>query len=339
MAAPKLTLSVLDQSPIPEGASGAQALHNTLDLAKHCEALGYHRYWVSEHHGGLSVAGPAPEVLLAAIGSITDRMRIGSGGVMLPHYSPFKVAEQFSQLAGLFPGRVDLGLGRASGTDPLTSYALQRDRSRRQMPDDFTAQLTELLGYLEDTLPPDHAFARLAHSLPGLPEAPEPWLLGSSPQSAIWAAQLGLPYAFADFISAGGERVMLDYIERFRPSERLATPKTSVAVWVVAADTADEAAHLALSHRAGMASLIRGRPISFPEPGKAARILAEFGDDPSLPPRNGRMITGTGNQVREQLETIAADYRATEVIVVTITHDHEARRHSYQLVADAFDLT
>ncbi len=182
-----LRLSVLDQTPIPDGTTGAQALANTIDLARHADELGYHRYWVSEHHGGLSLAGPAPESLIPAIASVTSRLRVGSGGVMLPHYSPLKVAEQFSLLAGLFPGRIDLGIGRASGTDPLTQYALQRDRSTPLQHDDFLPQLSELLGYLEGSLPADHAFARLARSLPGLPESPEPWLLGSSLQSAIWA--------------------------------------------------------------------------------------------------------------------------------------------------------
>src|SRR4051812_19296604 len=179
-----LRLSVLDQSPVAEGTTGAQALHNTLDLARLADRLGYHRYWVAEHHGGPSLAGASPEVLIGPIAAATPRLRVGSGGVMLPHYSPFKVAESFSLLSGLFPGRIDLGLGRASGTDPVTMYALQRDR-RQASPDDFPDQLAELLAYLEDRVPSDHPFARLAGVLPGRPERPEPWLLGSSAQSGI----------------------------------------------------------------------------------------------------------------------------------------------------------
>src|SRR5215210_4595598 len=197
-----MRLSVLDQSPISAGSTGPDALANTLDLARLADDLGYTRYWVAEHHGGPMLAGPSPEVLIGPIAAATSRIRVGSGGVMLPHYSPLKVAESFSLLAGLFPERIDLGLGRAPGTDQITSYALQRDRN--QLPaDDFPQQLTELLGYLEDTLPESHPFKRLA-ALPGLPERPEPWLLGSSPQSAIWAAELGLPYSFADFINPRG---------------------------------------------------------------------------------------------------------------------------------------
>src|SRR5579859_7843090 len=190
-----MLLSVLDQSPIAEGSTGAQALHNTLDLARLTDALGYHRYWVAEHHGGPMLAGPSPEVLIGPIAAGTEGIRVGSGGVMLPHYSPLKVAESFSILAGLYPGRIDLGLGRAPGSDQLTMFALQRDR-RQAAPDDFPQQLTELLGYIEDALPADHPFGRLAALLPGLPELPDVWLLGSSMQSAIWAAELGLPYAF-----------------------------------------------------------------------------------------------------------------------------------------------
>src|SRR3954447_5889174 len=223
-------LSVLDQSPISEGSTGADALHNTLDLAKLADELGYHRYWLAEHHGGPMLASAVPEVLIGPIAQATERIRVGSGGVMLPHYSPFKVAEAFSILSALAPGRIDLALGRASGTDPLTTVALQRDRTRA-MPDDFPNQLAELLAHLEDALPTEHPFAHLPRDLPGRPHAPEPWLLGSSAQSAIWAAQLGLPYAFADFINPGGAAITADYREQFTAGERLAAPHTLVAVW------------------------------------------------------------------------------------------------------------
>src|SRR5246127_3877874 len=168
-----MLLSVLDQSPIAQGSTGAQALHNTIDLARLTDELGYHRYWVAEHHGGPMLAGPSPEVLIGPIAAATTAIRVGSGGVMLPHYSPLKVAESFTMLAALFPGRIDLGLGRASGTDPLTTFALQRDR-RQAAPAAFPHQLSELLAYLDDSLPPDHPFARLAGGLPGRPAVPEP---------------------------------------------------------------------------------------------------------------------------------------------------------------------
>src|SRR5277367_3688762 len=236
-----MLLSVLDQSPIAEGSTGAQALRNTIDLARLTDQLGYHRYWVAEHHGGPMLAGPSPEALIGPIAAATSRIRVGSGGVMLPHYSPLKVAETFSVLAGLFPGRIDLALGRAAGTDPMTMYALQRDR-RQASPDDFPEQLVELLGYLDDRLPPDHPFARLAKTLPGRPERPEPWLLGSSAQSALWAAELGLPYAFADFINPKGAEIAALYRERFAEHEHAhAHPRTAVAVWVICAEDDEQA--------------------------------------------------------------------------------------------------
>src|SRR5215204_1543708 len=241
-----MRLSVLDQSPIAEGDTAARALANTVDLARHAEALGYERYWLAEHHATPALACAAPEVLIAAVAQNTETIRVGSGGVMLPHYSPLKVAEVFSSLAGLHPERIDLGLGRAPGTDPLTMFALQRDR-RQAAPDDFIEQLLELLALLEDRLPPDHPFARHPRTLPGLPERPEPWLLGSSPQSAIWAAELGLPYSFADFINPQGAPIVADYRGRFVDSERLAAPEVSVGVVAICADSDAEAERLAAS--------------------------------------------------------------------------------------------
>lgn len=224
-----LRLSVLDQTPVSEGSTAAQALRESVELARLAESLGYHRYWVAEHHGGGLVAGPSPEVLIGPIAAATSRIRVGSGGVMLPHYSPLKVAESFGVLAGLFPNRIDLGIGRAAGTDPMTTQALQRDRSR-PLPDDFPDQLAELLAYFERTFPADHPLARLAESLPGEPEVPETWLLGSSEQSALWAGELGMRYAFADFINPRGAANAEVYRSGFRAGERLEAPRLAVAV-------------------------------------------------------------------------------------------------------------
>jgi luciferase family oxidoreductase group 1 len=327
-------LSVLDQSPVPEGATGADALANTLDLARLADALGYHRYWLAEHHGGPSLAGPSPEALIGPVASATSRIRVGSGGVMLPHYSPFKVAETFSVLAGLFPGRIDLGIGRAAGTDPMTTFALQRDR-RTAMPDDFPQQLAELLAHYDGGFPADHPFARLGRTLPGADEQPDVWLLGSSPQSAIWAAQLGLPYAFADFINPEGADAAGQYRERFEPSERLAAPRVAVAVWVICADTDEEAQRLASSSRMTFTLLRQGRLIPVPPPEKALRFLAT---QESRGGAGRRGVIGSPETVRAGIEEVAARYGAEEVIVVTITWDHAARRRSYELIADAFGL-
>jgi luciferase family oxidoreductase group 1 len=339
-----MRLSVLDQSPISEGSTGADALHNTLDLATLADELGYHRYWVAEHHGGPMLAGGSPEALIGPIAAGTERIRIGSGGVMLPHYSPLKVAETFTILAALYPGRIDLGLGRAAGTDPLTMFALQRDR-RQASPDDFPQQLAELLAYFEDSLPADHPFHRLAAMLPGLPELPEPWLLGSSPQSAIWAGELGLPYAFADFINPAGAEIAALYRERFAAGRRLQAQRTAVAAWVLCAPTDEEAQHLATSSRMTLTLLRRGQLIPVPPPDQATEFLRREGKlggrdgEPggrTLPGRRG--IIGSPEKVRTELDELAAEYGADEVIVVTITHDHAARRRSYELLAETFAL-
>src|SRR5258705_905048 len=271
-------LSVLDQSPISEGSVGGDALRNSIDLAQHVEALGYVRYWVAEHHGTPMLASAAPEILIGAVAAATSRIKVGSGGVMLPHYSPLKVAEVFSMLTALSPGRIDLGLGRAPGSDRETMFALQRDR-RQASPDDFPEQLAELLAYLEDDLPADHPFARLG-ALPGRPEGPEPWLLGSSLQSAIWAGQLGLPYAFADFINSDAEHIAARYRDEFTPSRRLEAPRPAVAVWAICADSDEEARRLATSSRMAMAMLRRGRLIPVPPVDKAVRFLESEGDPP-----------------------------------------------------------
>ena len=216
-----LTLSVLDQAPISEGSTGADALDEQPRPRAALRPPRLWRYWVAEHHGTPMLACASPEALIGPIAATTERIRVGSGGVMLPHYSPLKVAETFSMFAGLFPERIDLGLGRAPGSDQKTAFALQRDR-RQAAPDDFPDQLVELLAYLEDRLPPDHPFRELAR-LPGLPHVPAPYLLGSSLQSAIWAGQLGLPYVFADFINPEGAAIADRYRREFTPSDRLAS--------------------------------------------------------------------------------------------------------------------
>lgn len=328
---------MLDQSPISQGSSGAQALRNTIDLARLVDRLGYHRYWVAEHHGGPMLAGPSPEALIGPIAAATNGIRVGSGGVMLPHYSPFKVAETFSLLAGLFPGRIDLGLGRAAGTDPLTTYALQRDR-RQATPDDFPEQLEELLGYLEDRLPSDHPFARLAKMLPGLPERPEPWLLGSSPQSALWAAERGLPYAFADFINPRGAEIAALYRERFAEHEHAGLrPRTAVAVWTICADTDEQAVRLAASGRMTFTLLRRGQLIAVPPPEDALRFLAadERAGAGGAPRSERRAVLGAPATVRAELEEVVARYGAEEAIIVSITYEHAARMRSYELLAQA----
>lgn len=327
-----MILSVLDQSPVSQGSSGAQAVRNSIDLAKHTESLGYHRYWLAEHHGTPALACASPEVLIGPIATATSRIRVGSGGVMLPHYSPLKVAETFTLLSALAPGRIDLGIGRAAGTDAVTTFALQRDR-RQASPDDFPAQLYELLAYLDNELPADHPFARLA-MLPGLPERPHPWLLGSSPQSAIWAAELGLPYAFADFINPLGAEIVKDYRARFEPSRHAEKPYVMAAVWAICAETDEEARRIASSSKMMFTLFFRGQLIPLPPIEKALAFLAEQPKDEDPFRTRRRAIVGSPQKVREGIEAAAAEYGADEIMIVTNTFDHQDRKRSYQLIAE-----
>lgn len=330
-------LSVLDQSPVSAGSTSAEALRRSVDLAQLADRLGYARYWVAEHHGTSMLACASPEALIGPIAALTSRIKVGSGGVMLPHYSPLKVAETFTMLSGLFPDRIDLGLGRAAGTDPLTAYALQRDR-RHPAPDDFPQQLAELLAYLHDTLPEGHRFARLAH-LPGSPSRPTPWLLGSSPQSGVWAAEVGLPYAFADFINPHGASIAQRYRDMFRPSPTCPEPRVIVALWALCAETDAEAERHAASARMGFVLFLQGRPGPVPPADTAVQFLRDHPDAASALGHQRRWTVGRPALVREQLEATAREYGADEIMVVTITHDHDARRRSYELLAEAFGLT
>ena len=327
-------LSVLDQSPIAQGSDAAQAVRNTLDLAQTADRLGYHRYWLAEHHASRSLAGVAPEALIGPVALATNRIRVGSGGVMLPHYSPFKVAETFSLLAAMAPGRIDLGLGRAPGSDQRTAFALQRDRSKR-MASDFPEQLDELTAYLEGTMPEDHVFASLQHLMPSGGGMPELWMLGSSPDSAIWAAERGLPYCFADFINSDGAHLAQHYRRSFRPSQRLAVPYVMAATWSIAAPTSDEAERLAAPARMMFAHLVAGTPIPVPPVEEA---LAWLEANPGANRRQRRTVLGTPDEVRHGLDAVASEYGADELMLVNILPDHDARRRSYALVAAEYGL-
>ncbi|HEV2768791.1 MAG TPA: LLM class flavin-dependent oxidoreductase, partial [Solirubrobacteraceae bacterium] len=317
-----------------EGSTGAQALERTLELARLADRLGYHRFWVAEHHGNPMLAGAAPEALIGPIAATTATIRVGSGGVMLHHYSARKVAETFSVLGGLFPGRIDLGLGRGADADAVTTHALQRDR-RVPDPQDYPDQLAEVVAYLEDRPPPDRRFARLG-ALPGLPGCPQPWLLGSSLESAIWAGRLGLPYAFGDFINPAGAEVARLYRESFSGSQHLRGPRVAVCVAAICADTEEQARRLAFSVRLCVWMAHRGTPIPVPPVEQALRGLEDSEEPAMLPAR--RMVLGSPATVRAGLEAVADEYGAQEVIVVTVTHSHDERRRSYELLAEAFGL-
>ncbi len=336
-----LRLSVLDQSPVSAGSTPGAALQNTIDLARVADALGFHRYWISEHHAMDVLASPAPEVLLARVGVETSRIRLGSGGIMLPHYSAFKVAETFRVLHALYPGRIDLGIGRAPGGSPLESYALRRNRELS--PDDFPEQLRELLAFLHKDFPADHRF-RKVRLAPDMPGAPEVWLLGSSLWSAETAALFGLPYNFAHFIDPNKTREAIGkYRESFRPAGFGEYPHAMVAMGVICAETEAEAERLASSARLLFRRIRQGNTAPIASPDDAIAELATIPDAVFAQwfPEGGewpRYVVGTPESVRRKLSAMAELLGIDEIMVVTIVHDHAARVRSYELLAEAFNL-
>ncbi len=330
-------LSVLDQSPIRSGGTAAEAIHETLELAQAVERLGYHRYWLAEHHSTPSLAGSTPEVLIGQVAVRTGRIRVGSGGVMLSHYSALKVAENFRMLETLFPGRIDLGIGRAPGSDQRTARALAVGPGMLDI-EDFPNQVGDLLGFLHDRLDPAHPFAGV-RAMPQGPGAPEVWLLGSSDQSAALAAHFGTAFSFANFINTeGGAEITRAYRTQFRPSPTLAAPQASIAVFVICADTAAEAQRLALSRDLSLLRLHTGRPGPFPSIEEALAYRYTPRERAIVEYNRQRTIAGAPEQVRDRLVALGAAYGADEFVIVTITHDFKARVRSYELLAEVFGL-
>ncbi|MBP2477424.1 luciferase family oxidoreductase group 1 [Crossiella equi] len=324
-------LSVLDLATVTEGTSSGDALRNTLDLAKHVERLGYHRFWLAEHHNMPGVASSAPAVLIGQVAAVTDTLRVGSGGVMLPNHAPLVVAEQFGMLEALYPGRIDLGLGRAPGTDPRTAHALRRSASPLSA-EDFPEQLAELVGYFD--VPPADEPAPLVRAVPAEGNRPPVWLLGSSGYSAQLAGMLGLPFAFAHHFSAENTLPALRlYRDNFRPSAVLERPYAMVAASVIAADTDERARWLAGPGGLSFLRLRGGRPGQFP----TAREAEEYPYTPLerefVEARLASQIIGAPDTVERGLEKLLADTAADELMVTTMVHDHAERLHSYELVA------
>ena len=336
-----LRLSVLDQAPVSEGSTPAEALARSVDLAQQVETLGYQRFWMSEHHAMQTLACTAPEVMLARIGAATSRIRLGSGGIMLPHYAALKVAEQFRTLHALYPDRIDLGIGRAPGGGPVESMALRRER-RVQPVDDFADQLSELLAFLGDgaEFPAGHPFARVSVQ-PAAAGGPDVWLLGSSLWSAHAAAEFGLPYAFAHFFSGGSTRAAIETYQRaFVPSAFRERPQAMAAVGVICAETAAEAEFLGSSVRLLQQRIRMGdrRPVA--EPGAALRELdaLQVGSQASEEGEWPRYFVGTPDVVARRLRAMAAELHLSELVVNTICWDPGARMRSYALLATEFGL-
>jgi len=328
-----LRLSVLDQSVACEGRDEGDALRDTLALAVHCEALGYERFWVSEHHGMPTIVGSAPEVLMAAIAARTSRIRIGSAGVMLPHYAALKVAEQFRVLDALAPGRIDLGVGRAPGSDGRTARALNPNAAMAA--DNFPQQVVDLQAWTRG----QRHQGLLAHPLPPAgSSAPELWMLGSSDYGAQLAAHLGLPYAFAYFFmdGQGVEQALHLYRELYRPSERHPEPQATICVWALAADTEGEARHHATSRERWRLDRQRGvlGPLQHPDAIAAAGYTAE--EWPTVQALRSRALVGSAAQVGEGLRRLAEDLALDHLVVNTWAHDPAVRRRSYALIAQQF---
>ncbi len=333
-----MRLSVLDQSMIVSGRSPDASIRETVALARLCDELGYHRFWVSEHHSSDSIAGSAPEVLLAALAVVTARIRLGSAGVMLPHYSALKVAEQFRVLEALAPGRIDLGLGRAPGSDGRTAFALNPNAADAASA--FPAQLRDLMAWVSGgALPDGHPF-RSVMAQPSGPSAPDVWMLGSSTYGAQVAAFFGLPYCYAYFFTEGqGAAEALElYRATFRPSQAYPHPYSAMAVFGLAADTQAEAERLFAPREVWRAERERGQFVPLPSPEEAAA----YPFTESEIARNGairaRSAYGTPDIVRERLEAIGRSHAVDEIALVTALHDPAARRHSFTLLAEAFGL-
>jgi luciferase family oxidoreductase group 1 len=335
-----LPLSVLDLAPVGEGSSPGQALRASLELVQEVERLGYHRYWVAEHHNMPGIASSAPAVLLAHAASVTSTIRIGSGGVMLPNHSSLVVAEQFGMLEALHPGRVDLGIGRAPGTDQLTARALRRAASMRALAaDDFPEQLVELQSYFRGHFPEGHPFQSIT-AVPGAGNEPALWLLGSSDYSAQAAGLLGLPFSFAHHFSAGNTLPALAaYRANFRPSPALERPYVMLGVAVVCAETEKEAKWLAGSSALAFVRLRSGRPGRYPTPEEAAEYTFTPSERELIKGWQQSQIVGSPDTVRRELDELAERTDADELMLTTMTHAPAARLRSYQLVAEAAGLT
>ena len=332
-----LPLSVLDLSPVASGATAAQALKNTLDLARHAERLGYTRLWLAEHHNMPGLASSSPEILIGQVARETTCLRVGSGGIMLPNHAPLKVAELFLTLEALFPGRIDLGIGRAAGTDTRTALALRRSRDAAGA-DELPEQLDDLFAFAGGGFPAGHPLQSVRAMPAGVP-LPPVWLLGSSDYSARLAGQFGLSFAFAHHINPyGAAEAMALYRSNFVPSEHLAAPCGILTVSVICAETEAEADTLATSLDLAWLRLYAGRPGPFPSVEEAQAYPYTATERAHVENNRARLIFGDPPGVRARLCRMASETGADEVMVTTMVHSHAARLRSYALLAQAFDL-
>jgi luciferase family oxidoreductase group 1 len=333
-----IKLGVLDQVYVNEGQTATEGLYQSTRLAKATDELGYSRYWVSEHHAMPALAFSSPEVLVAHLAAATSRIRVGSGGIMLPHYSAYKVAENFRLLEALHPGRIDLGLGRAPGGMPLATRALQQDKYVDV--NKYPQQVLDIIGYLNNSIPVGHPFEKLI-AAPVISTAPEIWLLGSSNESAKIAAALGTSYAFAEFFGTpGGEMATQHYNDHFEPNNVLEDqPRSMVATLAICAETEEEANRLAMSGDLLFLGIRTGLEIPFlPSVQTATHYPYTEADRQHVKQIRQRRVIGTPAQVKEQLLQMSKDYNVGEILINSPIHDEKARIHSYELIADAFRM-
>lgn len=325
-------LSVLDLAPVPAGAGATEALVRSADLARHVEQLGYKRFWVAEHHNMASIASSSPSVLIGHLADVTEKLRVGSGGVMLPNHPSLVVAEQFRTLEALHPGRIDLGIGRAPGTDPLTAAALRRPPAQLSA-SEFPLHLSDLLGFLEGQLPADHPYASV-RAMPMAEGVPEVWLLGSSDYSARLAGMLSMPFAFAHHFSSANSVAAMEFYRRsFRPSEAMERPHSMVAVTVICAETDEHALYLAGPSRLSFLRLRLGTPGPLPSPEEAASYAYDEAEEKISRARLSGQAVGSPDTVRERLKDILESTGADELMATCMLYDHEDRLRSYELLA------
>ncbi|MGE7891559.1 LLM class flavin-dependent oxidoreductase [Bacillus cereus] len=332
-----IKLSVLDQSPISDGSTAIQAFSHTVTLTQEVEKLGFTRFWVSEHHNSVSLAGSSPEILISHIAAKTDRIRVGSGGVMLPHYSPYKVAENFRVLEALYPNRIDLGVGRAPGGMPIATRALQEGKMVSL--DQYPEQIADVAMYIHDQVPENHHYANLK-ATPVIPTSPEMWMLGSSGESAKIAANNGASFAFAQFINGfGGPEVMRAYQEQYQPSFLGDKPKSIVAIFVICGETNEEAEKIASSLDLSILLLEQGkRTTGTPSIETAQNYSYSAYDLFRIKENRQRMIVGDPSSVKGKIINLSKAYNTDEFMIVTITHQFEHKLNSYRLLANAFNL-
>ncbi|MEW6769666.1 MAG: LLM class flavin-dependent oxidoreductase [Pseudomonadota bacterium] len=332
-----IPLSVLDLSVVTTGTKPAQSLRNSIDLAQHADRLGYVRYWLAEHHNLSSVASPSPDIMIGQIAAVTKHIRVGSGGVMLPNHAPLIVAERFKMLEALFPGRIDLGLGRAPGTDHATAYALRRRLDGREG-DDFLERLHELTLWETREFPKDHPFNSVV-AMPDDAPLPPIWLLGSSDYSGQLAAQVGMGFAFAHhFASHDAVSVMTHYHDHFKPSRWRDRPHGILAIAVIMADTDQEAERLASSADLNRLRRDRGQYLPLPSVEEALAYPYTDAERANIARNRSRLFVGSPQTVMQKISPMIAACKADEVMVITATYDHDARKKSYSLLADAFGL-